>query len=159
MVSFSTPRFHVGAIYASFARIYAYTHAVLSTLFGQSVGWIATGAKQSTVSKAFRNTVIIICIYIFVYIALIAFSSRGGLIHLFNYNYWSVQFWLFYNIALPGIILWQMYAAMARRQKEQILLENNQSKSDNSSINLWMLKTTGVYVLLLIFMFGVIVFI
>ncbi len=52
-----------------------------------------------------------------------------------------------------------MYAAMARRQKEQILLENNQSKSDNSSINLWMLKTTGVYVLLLIFMFGVIVFI
>jgi len=97
-VSFATPRYRWGAVYASFARVYSYSHAIVITLFGGSVGWISSGAKHTGISSAFRQATVALGLYVVTNAILVGIALREGLLHLFNYNYYSVQTWLFYNL-------------------------------------------------------------
>ena len=144
-VCFATPRYRWGAIYASFARVYGYSHAIVSTLFGSSVAWISSGAKHAGISRAFRQATLALGVYVIVNAILVAIAVREGLLHLFNYNYYSVQLWLFYNLTLSGVLLWQMYRSMERVRE----LEVTNGTLPRSSYTAWQLKTAGLYVFLL----------
>lgn len=86
------------------ARTYAYSHAVFSAIFKKKVAWISTNAKHSSVSKAFRETTNIALFCFGLYIVFILIGFRTGDLHLFNYRYWSVQFWIFFNTLLAGLV-------------------------------------------------------
>jgi cellulose synthase/poly-beta-1,6-N-acetylglucosamine synthase-like glycosyltransferase len=89
------------------ARTYAYTHAVKTALLGKSVGWISTNAKHSSVSPAFRQTTRAVTAYVMLYLLLVLVALRTGDLHLFDYRYWSVQFWIFWNLLLSTILFVQ----------------------------------------------------
>ncbi len=152
-VSFATPRYRSGAIYASFARVYAYSHAIVSALLGSSVAWISSGAKHTGISSAFRQATFALGVYVVANAIFVAIALREGLIHIFNYNYYSAQLWLFYNLILSGIILWQMYRTMERVRESEVA----NGTLRRSSFTTWQLKTAGLYVLLLtVVFFGIV---
>ncbi len=95
--------------YASIIQLYASTHALFGVFFGRSVGWVATGAKHTKVSPAFRQTMYAVGLYVVVYALLSGLAALAGLIHLFEFSYYSVQFWLFYNLTLSIILFTKMY--------------------------------------------------
>jgi cellulose synthase/poly-beta-1,6-N-acetylglucosamine synthase-like glycosyltransferase len=95
--------------YASIIQLFASTHALLGVFFGRSVGWVATGAKHTNVSPAFKQTLFAVGVYIAVYSFLFLLAAFVGFIHLLDLNYYSVQFWLFYNLTLSIILFTQMY--------------------------------------------------
>ena len=97
--------------------MYGYSHAIVSTLLGSSVAWISSGAKHAGISRAFQQATLALGLYVGVNLILVAVALREGLLHLFNYNYYSVQLWLFYNLTLSGVLLWQMYRSMERARE------------------------------------------
>jgi hypothetical protein len=95
--------------YASVIQLYAGTHALLSVFLRRRVAWVATGSKHTQISPAFKQTMFGVGIYLAVYLFLTLIAALVGFIHLFDISYYSVQFWLFYNIALSVILFSQMY--------------------------------------------------
>jgi ABC-type dipeptide/oligopeptide/nickel transport system permease subunit len=87
------------------ARTYAYSHAVKSALLRKPVGWISTNAKHTAVSHAFQQTTRFIKVYCALYLFLILLGLRTGDIHLLDLDYWSVQFWMFWNFLLTSLLL------------------------------------------------------
>jgi hypothetical protein len=102
------------------------------------------------ISAAFRQATIAICIYISAYLLLTALAIRMNFIHLFDYNYYFLQFWIFYNLFFSGMLLWVMYRTMKEIRTRQV---TNSKESSPSSLMVWELKTAGVYGLLLIALF------
>lgn len=90
------------------ARTYAYSHAVIVSLFRGSVGWVSTNARHSSVSPAYRQTMVVVSTLLTIYFLLLLLGFRTGDIHLLDYRYWSVQFWIFWNVGLSGLLLYQM---------------------------------------------------
>jgi len=144
-VFFATPRYHWGSIYASFARVYSYSHAIFSTLFGGPVAWIASGAKHTGVSAAFRQATLAVGAYVIAYVGLIAFAFRFGLIHLLDYDYYGVEFWLFYNVTLSSILLWVMYRTIEDIKQRQCA----DGALSRSALTVWQLRTGCAYLGLL----------
>lgn len=126
-----------GYLYAILLRTYAYCHATLTEILGGTVGWIPTNSKQAGVSLAFRQTVIGVSIYTFLYIVCIAFALRNKSFHVFNYNYYFVEFWIIYNLVLAGVILWHLYRTVERAYAKQI--------TESLSLVKWRIKTLGSY--------------
>lgn len=122
MLYFPISRFRRGCFYASFLQVYSYSHAICMSLFRRTLGWIPTNTKYVGVSPAFRQATIAVTLYMLVYGALVVEAIQGGLLHLFNYNYYSIQFWIFYNFILSGALLWQMVRTIVQaRQPEKAL--------------------------------------
>lgn len=143
MLFFSVSRFRRGVFYASFLQLYSYSHAIVSALFSGAIGWIPTNTKTGGISNAFRQATLAVGVYILAYVALISFASHEGLLHIFNYDYFSVQFWIVYNLILTVAILWQMYSSMTEAQKRSMVAE---SPSAPKSLTLWHFKTAGPYI-------------
>ncbi len=131
-----------GYLYAILMRAYSYCHAIATVVLGGTVGWIPTNAKHAGVSTAFRQTIIGVSLYFLANIFLIALVIRLKVLHLFNYNYFSVQFWIFYNTSLAGLVLWQMYQTMRRAE---VKLQQEKSPEKSLIAERWVLKTAGVY--------------
>lgn len=93
-------------------------------------------------------------IYVAADTLLVGIAVRDGLLHLFNYNYYSVQLWLFYNLALSGVLLWQMYRTMERVRASEVAA----GTLPRSALTTWQLKTAGLYVFLLTSVFLSIVY-
>lgn len=103
----------------SMIKIYASTHAILSVLMGKTVSWIPTNSKHSKISTAFLQTNRIVMTYLSIYLILILLTIRTGDLHIFNHNYWSIQFWMFWNLGLTSILLWQFLREIKRMKTEQ----------------------------------------
>ncbi|MBD0327985.1 MAG: glycosyltransferase [Pyrinomonadaceae bacterium] len=108
------PLFHIARMrlvvfYAGLVQLYANSHALISFFLGRSVGWIATGAKHTSVSPAFRQTMYGLGTYIAVYSLLCIVAALVGFLHPLDVNYYSVQFWLFYNLGISMVLFMQMY--------------------------------------------------
>lgn len=139
-----------GYLYAICMRSYAYCHAAATMILGGTVGWIPTNAKHAGVSAAFRQAIIGVSLYVLVNICLIALAVRYKVFHPLDYNYFSVQFWIFYNTGLATLVLWQMYQTMSKAQLNLL-----KAKTTNQSVtnNLWQLKTGGAYTFLVVGLF------
>ena len=109
-------RFRKEVFFASLIQLYASAHSVTSVLFGKTVEWISTNATHTRVSRAFRQGRTLAAVYVSVYLLLVAVGVRTGDLHFGDYQYWTVQFWIFWNLTLSLILLWQMSAAI--RQME-----------------------------------------
>lgn len=149
-----SPLYHLawlrrGVFMATMVQLYAYVHAITTVIMGKSVGWIATNAKHTDVSPAFRQVLTIVYLYIFAYIALIGLAARKGVLHLAILNYYSVQFWLFYNLLLSGMVLASMYRFMMQSYRQR----NENGALSSARMTVWHLKTAGPASLLLIFTF------
>lgn len=103
-------RLRIGYFGILLARTYAYSHAVKTALLRRSVGWVSTNAKHSTVSPAFSQTIVIVSLYVCLNLFFVLLGLRTGDIHLFDYRYWSVQFWIFYNLILSLSLIWALLA-------------------------------------------------
>ena len=106
---FPIARFRRGYFLALMAQTYAYSHAIFATIFKTSVGWVTTNTKTSKVSSTFKHGMYAVGLHVTVYLFLILTAALAGLIHPFNYNYYTVQFWLIYNISLSLFLFSQMY--------------------------------------------------
>jgi cellulose synthase (UDP-forming) len=131
-----------GSFYATFVQLYAYSHAVLTTFGSKTVGWIPTNTKQFSVSRTFRQATIGASVYLFVYSFLFVLAVRLGALHLFNYNYYSVQFWIFWNIVFSSIVLWRFYKTAGQMREERVA----DGTMSRSALYVWQLKTVGAYV-------------
>jgi hypothetical protein len=96
------------------ARMYAYGHAVKSAFLRKSVGWVSTNAKHNVVSEAFRQTTTVVTVYVALYCLLVLLGIWTGDIHLADYKYWSIQFWLFWNLLLSSVLLYRMLSTRNR---------------------------------------------
>ncbi len=105
---FRLPKFRIGSLFSSFTQLYAYSHAVFTGLVGKNVGWIPTNARTKSVSSAFNQTTVFIGIYIFFYILCVAVAVKLDGLHLFDYNYYSLQFWIFWNLFFSSLLLHKM---------------------------------------------------
>lgn len=145
--AFHISRFKIGIFTTATKQVYAYTHAILTVLLlRKSVGWIPAGTKQRMYSPAFQQAAVLVSLYLFANILLLALAVKENLLHIFDYDYYSVQFWIFWNIIFSGLVLWGFY-----RQMESMIVENNKhSSASSSTIAFWQFKTAGVYLLLLI---------
>jgi cellulose synthase (UDP-forming) len=132
MFFFYIAPFRWGYMYAILLRMYAYSHAIATVVLGGTVGWIATGSKHAGVSSAYRQTVIAVGGCLLIYMVGIAVLIKKGALNLLNYNDYSLDFWIFFNLALVVMLLWQMYRRMVRAQVR-------------SSLPTWQLKTAGTY--------------
>ena len=103
------PRLKWGCLFVSLVQLYSYSHAIVVAFLRSSVGWISTGTKHSRVSSAFNQTMIIVGLYTSIYGFLLLFAAFIGYLHVFNLNYYSIQFWLFYNMILSTFLFWQMF--------------------------------------------------
>jgi cellulose synthase (UDP-forming) len=101
------------------ARTYAYAHAVKTALRGQSVGWISTNAKHVSVSPAFRQTSRAVTVYLVLYLLLVLLAVRTGDLHVFDYRYWSVQFWIFWNFGLAAMLFVQLQRTAWQMKKRR----------------------------------------
>ncbi|HUO55813.1 MAG TPA: cellulose synthase catalytic subunit [Candidatus Paceibacterota bacterium] len=142
---FPLVRFRFGYLRTMLTQTYAYSHAVVSAFLNNAVGWIPTNSKRSVVSKAFHQATWAISIYVFIYSMLLALAVRSQKVHVFSYNYYSVQFWLFFNLTISCFLLWEMYRTMERSYEERVA-QNALSKTDFLR---WQLKTAGLYTVLL----------
>lgn len=141
MFLFYISQFRWGYLYAILLRMYAYCHAIATAILGGTVGWIATGSKFAGVSSAYRQTITGLGICILAYIACIGLAVKAGAIHFLDYNYYSLEFWILFNLGLSCMLLWQMYQKMARSQRELVTA----GVLEKSSFQNWQLKTAGAY--------------
>jgi hypothetical protein len=107
---FLLPMLHIAkfkkeVLLTSAIQSYASMHSVVSVFLGRTVGWIPTNARHTTVSPAFQQTIKIVATYVIVYALLIVLALRTGDLHLSNLNYWSIQFWIAWNLGLSYILL------------------------------------------------------
>ena len=154
LVFFPIPRFRWGYLYALLLQTYSYSHAVFTALLRSSVGWVPTNAKHTGASLAYRQTVVAVCVYVLAYALLVAYGARTGMIHVFNYHYLSIQFWLFYNLILPWVLLWQMYRTMEQMQKSRVA----DGAITRGSLMAWQFKTAGAYITIATGVFLLVVF-
>lgn len=108
MPLFRIPKYRLGSIFALFVQLYAYSHAVFTTLLGRSVGWIPTNTKVKGVSSVFNQTTILVGIYIFIYLLFVAAALRMENLQFFNYDYYSIQFWILWNLFFSSLLLHKM---------------------------------------------------
>ncbi|KKS98686.1 MAG: glycosyl transferase family 2 protein, cellulose synthase (UDP-forming) [Candidatus Gottesmanbacteria bacterium GW2011_GWA2_43_14] len=125
------PLFHIAKFkkenfLVAMIKIYSSTHAIISVLMRKTVSWIPTNAKHKKVSHAFIQTTNLVGLYLFLYVTLILLAIRTGDLHLLNYDYFSIQFWIFWNILLT-IVLFVQFLNVIKSMKY--------SKNDNSFSN------------------------
>lgn len=115
---FPLSRLRFGYFYAHILKAYSNTHALLSIVFDMTVEWLPTGAKHTRVSLAFLQTTRMVGLYVLVFALLTLLAVRTGDLRLLDYNFWSVQFWIFWNLVLSGTLLWQLCATIIRMNKQ-----------------------------------------
>ena len=148
-------RLRRGSFLTSTLQFYAYTHAVtIVVLLRRSVGWIPANAKQALYSRAYVQATLTVAAYLLLNLDLVALASRLHLIHIFNYNYYSVQFWIFWDIAFTSVLLFQMFKIMKRMQQERIVVGEG-----GHSLKAWELQTAGMFLLVLLGSFFVILYV
>ena len=141
------PMFHITrvkkeAFFAGIIQTYASTHALVSVLRGGAVAWIPTNAKQTSVSRAFKQATAIASAYVFAFLILIAVALRFGMLELFDLQYYSVQFWVIWNLALSTILLWTFYRTMEKVEEGKV----RSGVLSSNGLQLWQFKTAGTYV-------------
>lgn len=117
---FPIGRLRIGYFALLIGRAYAYSHAVKTALLKKTVGWVSTNAKHTVVSAAYRQTTAFVKVYFVLYALLIALGLRSGDIHMFDYRYWSVQFWMFWNFVLSAVLLWQLVKTAKEIEREKV---------------------------------------
>ena len=156
MVLFLFPiaRFRFGAFIALLAQTYSYSHAVLSAFLKSTVGWIPTNTKHQKVSRAFKQTTLAVYIYTSLYLLFIVVGIHKNLIHFLDYNYFVVQFWIFYNLIFSCVLLWSLFVTM----KNIHVGKNSDDAVLKKELLKWQIKTAGYFaVLIILLIFGIIV--
>jgi cellulose synthase (UDP-forming) len=147
-------RFRLGCLQSDFLKIYSNLHAMGSIVFKKPVGWIPTNARHTRISSAFREATVIVGAYLFIYMIFLAIALRQHLVHLLDYNYYSVEFWIFYNGLLTAFLLWQLYRTLERTEIQRVA----DGDLSASALTLWQIRTGVGYVALLTLTFMCIVY-
>jgi len=142
---FHLARFKKEVFYTGLLRTYASTHALIGVFLGKSVAWIPTNAKHVSYSAAFRQTTMIVAIYVVLYTALATLSFRVGALHLLTFRYYSIQFWIIWNMAFSVTLLWCFYQTMRNMRKQQV----SSGVISKPIYVFWQLRTAGFYLVLL----------
>jgi cellulose synthase/poly-beta-1,6-N-acetylglucosamine synthase-like glycosyltransferase len=122
---FPIAKLHLGYFNILISRTYAYSHAVKTALLRKSVGWVSTNAKHTLISPAFRQTTNFVTVYVLLYSFLIILGFRSGDIHLLDSGYWSVQFWIFWNLILSIILFFQQVKTMKEMAGVKVVASSN----------------------------------
>ena len=116
---FPIAKMRLGYFNILIARTYAYAHAVKTALLGKSVGWISTNAKHTSISPAFRQVSRTVSVYVALYFLLTILALRTGDLHLFDHRYLSIQFWIFWNLVLSFLLLWQLRKTIFQMRRQE----------------------------------------
>ncbi len=108
-----------GSMLVRMAHSYSYSHAVVSNLFRQHVGWRPTNSKSNGVSRPFAALLGFNAAYVLTYVALVSYAAASGRLPLGNIRYYSVLFWVFYFLITNGIFLWHSFSTMAKMRPDR----------------------------------------
>jgi len=144
-----TPRVFLMAV----LQIFISTHSLANVLFGKSVGWIATNSKHTLISSAFKQTTFMVYLFLLIYLTMLFLALDWDLVHVGDFKYYSVQFWIFWNLLLISLILIYLYGTMYVMKKNSFL-ENIISRKEFLT---WFLKTGAFFYLLTFVTIGCIV--
>ena len=108
--------------------------------------------KHSKVSPAFKQTTIAVYLYTATYLFMVVLGIHLNKIHLLDYNFIVIQFWIFYNLFFSVVLLWNLHNTIKDIYANEIGIGTNTSRE----MLKWQLKTTGIFVLLLLLMIVVI---
>ncbi len=151
---FSIARFRFGSFMALLFQTYSYTHAVFTSLLKSTVGWIPTNMKHKNVSSAFKQTTFIVYTYTSIYLLMVAVGIHMNKIHLLNYNYFVIQFWIFYNVFFSFVLLWNLFTTMRDMHVDNI----DDEVLSREALFKWQIKISVYYgVLLFLLIVGIIV--
>ena len=76
-------------------------------------------------------------VYLLIYIGLLGLAIVYGRFPALQLNYYSVLFWIYYNIITNGLFLYHAFKVLDGAKKDE----------GSSSHNLWRVKTIGLYFL------------
>ena len=108
MTLFPIHPFRPRVFIAQIMQLYACSHAILSAFFKKNVGWVVSGAEVAKISASYLQAHAIVGTYLILYSLCIMLSVLTFSLHPFNIQYYSVQFWIFYNFALSLMLFWAM---------------------------------------------------
>ena len=138
IVFFPISSFHIGTLYALCVCLYSYCHAVIAAFLHSSVSWVPTGAKQSNISSAFKQTTYGIGLYVLISTVLFLVSLSRGIFLSTNYSYYILEFWLIYNVCISVIVLWSMYVIITTEKHTPLTTRF-------STITHWKPKIISIY--------------
>jgi cellulose synthase/poly-beta-1,6-N-acetylglucosamine synthase-like glycosyltransferase len=98
-----------GAFYASIVQLYSYSHAVLSVITKTYTAWVPTNGKHLSLSSSFISSRRILSVYVSIYTLLLFVAIRTGDVYLFSPNFWSIQFWIAWNLFFSYFLLFKMH--------------------------------------------------
>lgn len=78
---------------------YSYAHAVFAAIAGKKTAWLPTGVKH-TISSSYRTVIVLNALYLTIYLGLVVYCAVIGHFPVLHLNYYSVLFWIFYNIII-----------------------------------------------------------
>ena len=105
-----------GSFLASTAQLFTFTNAVINAFFGKAVEWIPTNTKQKNTSIMFRSVQKSVVWYLGLYLGISTLLALSGLIHPLIFRYYTIQFWMLYNIILSASFL---FIILSYRKKER----------------------------------------
>jgi cellulose synthase (UDP-forming) len=146
---FRTTRQRFGGYLARNAYMYSYAYTSITAFMKKSVGWQPTNIKVENVSSAYLQQTRIVALYLLLYVGLIGFSIGRGVFRIFDINYYSLLFWVFYTVIATVVILSQLFLVLDEAKQRQLC----ESKGQSLSLFFWRLKMAGGYIIILLLAF------
>jgi cellulose synthase (UDP-forming) len=106
--AFRLMKVRFGNYLVSTIQLFTFTHAVFAAIWKKATPWITTGAKTTSVSRTFQEVTGYAKWYVIIQVSLILIAVLFGLIHPLTLRYYSIQFWIIWNIVLVGTLLYQL---------------------------------------------------
>lgn len=100
-----------GTVLVRQAHNFHYGQALARKMMDSPIEWKATGSVGS-ISSEYTKVLHLKGMYLIVYMALVSIVIGMGHIHLFNIQYYSVLFWIFYTLGVNGLLLWHSFKAV-----------------------------------------------
>lgn len=146
MPLFRIGKARIGNFMARTANGYAYSHAVVTSFIRRSVGWQPTNGAKTSISKPFRSLVAFNALYLFTYVTLIGVAIHRNQFQIFNPSYYSVLFWVCFNLFASTLSLYNFYRVFIGVRQAEV----KQGALSAPLFGMWRIQTAGMYVLLLV---------
>lgn len=93
----------IGTYLASIILTYTHTVTFILRLFGRAATWVPTGAVNGSKDRLFNAVKVLNIVYLGILLGLMISLMIFNRLPVFNIQYYSVLFWLFWNLFMHGL--------------------------------------------------------
>lgn len=129
----------LGTYLATITTIYTHTLTVILRLFGRAATWVPTNTVENGIEKGFEYLNTFSQVFLTSYLLGVSLLALNWNIPLLNWTYYSVIFWLIWNIWLHGLYFVSTYKVIYLKKQA----DSNNDSCSNQNFNFWRIKTIG----------------